>query len=105
MGLVLAIKQRNMRLDPTPHQPPDHQPRSVSGVGRQPLRLEAKARLGPLQHRLGRSDLSAPARRRCLDVEDDSSLQVDQVIDAIGKPDLALPFVGPRRGRIAQRDE
>jgi predicted site-specific integrase-resolvase len=34
-----------------------------------------------------------------------ASLQVDQVIDAIGKPDLALPFVGPRRGRIAQRDE
>jgi hypothetical protein len=30
-------------------------------------------------------------------------LQIDQVIGAIGKPDLPLPLIGPRRGRIGQR--
>jgi hypothetical protein len=31
-GLMLPVEQRNVRLDPTPHQPPDHQPRCIGGV-------------------------------------------------------------------------
>ncbi|HUC09452.1 MAG TPA: hypothetical protein VL985_03390 [Stellaceae bacterium] len=103
IGLVLAVEQRNMRLDPAPHQPADHQAGSIGGVGRQPLRLEAKALLGSLEHRLGRGDFRAPARRCRLDVDDNRLLQIDQIIGAIGKSDLPLPFVGPRRGRIGQR--
>src|SRR5215831_14063394 len=40
IGPVLAVEQWNMGLDPTPHQPADHQPRSVGGIGGQPLRVE-----------------------------------------------------------------
>jgi hypothetical protein len=39
LGLMLAIQQRHVRLDPAPHQPTDHQPRPVGGIGGQPLRL------------------------------------------------------------------
>ena len=74
---MLAIEWRDMWLDPTPHQPSDHQPRSIGGVGCQPLWSETKAVLGPLQHRLGSGDLGAPARRRRFDVDDDRPLQID----------------------------
>jgi len=51
--LVLAVKQRDVRLDLMPHQPPAHQTRSVGGIGGQPLRFETEAILGPLEHGLG----------------------------------------------------
>jgi hypothetical protein len=49
IGLVLAVKQRDVRLDLMPHQPPDHQTRSVGGISGQPLRFEPEAVVGPLE--------------------------------------------------------
>jgi hypothetical protein len=46
--ILLAVEQRDVRLDLMPHQPLDHQTRSVGGIGGQPPRFEADAISGPL---------------------------------------------------------
>jgi hypothetical protein len=83
--LVLAVKQRDVRLDLMPHQPPDHQTRSVGGISGQPLRLEAEAISGPFEHGFGCGDLGSPAGRRRLDIDDDRPPRVDQIIGAVSR--------------------
>jgi len=97
---VLAVKQRDVWLDLMPHQPSDHQTRSVGGIGGQPLRFEAEAISGPLEHGFGCGDLGSPARRCRLDIDDDRPPRVDQVIGPVSEPNFCLSFIGPSRCRI-----
>jgi hypothetical protein len=38
--LMLPVEDRNMRFDATPHQPAEHQARTVGGVRRQRFRRQ-----------------------------------------------------------------
>jgi hypothetical protein len=72
-------------------QPVQHRSRPVSGIGRKPIRLEAEALYGPLDHGLRRADLGWTNGAGRLDVDDDTELHVDEIVvgvssDWIGRP-------------------
>jgi hypothetical protein len=53
---------------------------ALCGVGRKPLRLEAEALLGLIDHGLRRADLRLANGTGCLDLNDDAELHVDEII-------------------------
>src|SRR5262245_25268080 len=69
-----------MWRDPTANQPAEETARSISGVGSKPLRLKIETTLGSVEHRLCRFDFVIGARRRWFNVDNDSVLDVDEII-------------------------
>jgi hypothetical protein len=56
---------------------------SIGGIGREPLRLQAERRLASIKHGPGCGHLVIGARRRCLNVDDDSVLDINHVVEAV----------------------
>jgi hypothetical protein len=52
---------------------------------RKPLRLQAQALLGAIEHRLCRLDLIVGMRRRWLNVDNDRVRNVDEIIELIAE--------------------
>ena len=103
LGLV---EDRDVRLDPAlVHQPGEHLGRAIGAVGGQPLRIEAEAILGALDHRARRTDLGLADRAARLDVHDDGVVHVDQVVGGVGEEGVPLQRAGPLRRRIGPRHE
>src|SRR5438046_2277325 len=53
--------------------------RAIGRIAHEPLRLDAKARVGARDHRLRGADLSLPNGTRGLDIHDDPELHVDEI--------------------------
>ena len=108
-GAVAAlglVEDRDVRLDPAlMHQPGEHLGRAIGAVGGQPLRLEAEAILGALDHGACRADLGLADRTARLDIDDDGMVHVDQVVGGVGEEGVPLQRAGPLRRRIGPRDE
>ena len=77
---------------------------AVGRVADQAFGLEVEAFLDPIDHRLGRVDLFGPVRRRSLDVDDDASVDIDQVVGRVGVERRAAGRCGPARCRVGQRE-
>jgi hypothetical protein len=67
--------------------------------------MESEAIFSTLDHRACRTDLGLPDSTCRLDIDDDRSFEVDQVIVGIGEEGMPLVSAGPLRGRIRSRDE
>ncbi len=72
-----------MRRDPLADQPTEETASSLSGVGREPLRLDPETPFGAIEHDLCRSNLVVGPCRRRLNVNDHCVLNVDEIIKAI----------------------
>ena len=102
-GLVFALEHGDVRLDLPLNQPCEERACSVGPVGREAVRLDAKAISGPFQHALGRDDLLAEPGRRRLHVQNDGVSRVDQVVGLIAE--LAGPMLDrPSRVRVGLRE-
>ena len=100
------VKHRDVRLDALfVDEPCEHLSRSVAGVGRETLRLQAKRLRGSSDHRLGRRDFRLAHGGGGLDVDDDRALEVDQIVVAIGVAGRTASGRSPARGGIDRRDE
>src|SRR4029450_7701498 len=82
---LTGITYWDMRRNPTADQPAEETASPVSGVGRQPLRLQVEATLGASEHRLCGLDLVVGACRRRLDINNDRILDVDEIIEPIAE--------------------
>lgn len=104
-GAVVAlalVDHWNVRLDALFDQSLEGGGATVSGIGRQPFRLEGKAPGYPRHHVDGGLVLLDPVGPVALGIDDDASLVVDQIVGVIGE-DRAPPPVGcPGRLRIGQ---
>src|SRR5262245_44525720 len=98
---LAAITYRDMRRNPTADQPAEEAASSISGVGRQPLRLQVKATLGASEHRLCGLDLVVGTRRRRLDINNDRILDVDEIIEPVAELHSLIGLGRPCRARIA----
>ena len=75
---------RNIVFD----QPTEHLTRAIGDVAGDTIRFKAKSILRPIDHGLGGIDLLGDPCRRRLDIEDDSVLHVDQIVEAIDPPPM-----------------
>src|SRR5262245_25615861 len=76
--------------------------RAIVRIGGKVLRLEVKAFLGSLDHRLRRADLSLTNGSGGFDINDDAELDINEIIIGIGKECRPAHRAGPRRARTAR---
>src|SRR6266540_5315128 len=74
-----------MRCDSAANQPAEETARSISGVGCKPLRLQIKATLGAVEHRLGGLNLVIGTRWRRFNVDNDCVLGIEEIIEPIAE--------------------
>src|SRR5262249_31388317 len=100
VGALRLIDNRDMGRDLlVVDEPVECWRRAVGRVSRQSRGLDAEALLGPLDHRLRRTDFGLADRTRGLDIHDDAALNIDQVVVRIGKECRAAHRASPlRRG-------
>src|SRR5215203_3784078 len=67
--------------------------------------LEVEALLDPIDHLPGRVDLLRAVGRRCLDVDNDPSLQIDEVVGRVGVEGRSAGCRGPASGGVGERDD
>src|SRR5215217_3891662 len=103
---VRPVKHRDMWCDALLFDKPvQHRSRTVSGIARKPFRLETKTLLCSIDHCPGRAHLSLANGARCLNVNDDAKLHVDEVVVGISKklPVLCALRSTVPRDRMARR--
>jgi len=90
LGLVV---RRDVGFDAAlVHQLIEHRGRAIGRIAGQALGLEAEPLFGPADHSLGRGDLGLAYRGRRLDVDDDTLVEVDQIV--VGVCEVGLPAMG-----------
>ena len=95
------VEDRDVRLDPPLRdEPVQHLCRAIAGIGGKPSRLDAQAFGGAGDHGLGRADLGLPHRRGGLDIKDDGTFQVDEVVVGVGEYGRSVACSRPARGGI-----
>src|SRR4051794_10338818 len=67
--------------------------------------MESEAIFSTLDHRACRTHLGLPDSTRRLDIDDNRSFEVNQVIVGISEEGMPLVSAGPLRGRVRSRDE
>ena len=101
VGTLALVPHRHMRSDALLlDHPGEDLGRSVGAVSADPLRLQAKAGLGPIEHGSGSADLGPPARTGRLDIDDDRRLEIDQVVVSVGEKGVPLMRSRPLGGRV-----
>ena len=81
-------------------QPVEVRGRPLGRIRRQPLRLQAEALLGPVDHGLGRAHLGLADGAGSFHIHDDAELHVDQVVVSVGEERRSAHCAGPLRGWI-----
>jgi hypothetical protein len=90
-----------MRLDPMViDEPAEHLGRAVGAVAGEPGRIEIEAVDRSLDHALGRGHLGLADGGGRLAVDDDSMVEVDEVVGGIGEERLAPMGARPARRRV-----
>lgn len=88
-GSVLALRlvdDRDVRRDLIViDEPIEVRARTIGRITGKPLGLQAKALFRSLDHRLGGTDLCLTDGPRSLDTDDDTELDVDQIVVGIGE--------------------
>jgi hypothetical protein len=84
-----------MRRDPVADQPTEETANSISGVGREPLRLDPETPFGAIEHDLCRLNLVVGPRRRRLNVNDHRVLTL--TVAKRPRPHLAPTRRSPKR--------
>src|ERR1700728_3112782 len=93
-----------MRLDPTGvHQPVEHVGGAIGRVSRQAIRMKPEPLIETIKHGAGRTNLSLPNGASWLDVNNDRSLQIDQIVVRVSEECMALVGASPLRGRVGGR--
>src|SRR6476661_2231442 len=92
---LVSFLNRNMRGDVLVQEPGEQLARPISGIGRESSRLKAEGRFGSIDHRPGCRNLVIGARWRRLDIDDDSVLDIDHVVEPIAKLDTLVRLRGP----------
>jgi len=106
VGALGVVEHRDVWLDAAlMHQPGEVIGGAVAGVGRKLLGPKAEALMRAIDHPALRRHLGLSDRCRCLHIQDDGVLQVDQIVGAVGEE--GEPAIGsrPARGRIGGRDK
>src|SRR2546423_10055535 len=93
---VRPVKHRDMWCDALLFDKPvQHRSRTVSGIARKPFRLETEALLCSVDHGPGGADLSLANGARCLNVNNDAKLHVDEVVVGVSKKCRSFVRSGP----------
>ena len=87
--------------DPVADQPTEETASSISGVGREPFRLDPETPFGAIEHDLCRVNLVVGPRRRRLNVNDHRVLNVDEIIKPIPELHTLVGLGGPGRAGVA----
>src|SRR2546430_1850992 len=82
------------------NKPVQHLGRVIGGVTDQPGAVESEAFERALDHALGCRHLGLPDRCRRFDIDDNRVVDIDQVIDRIGKERWPAMRRGPPRRRV-----
>ena len=98
------VPHRNVRCDLAIYQPLEQPYRTISGVAREPLRLEIEAAPDPVHHGLRNGNLHDAIGAGALGIDDDPDLVVDQIVHIVGKEWVHAWPGNPCRLRIGQRD-
>src|SRR5690348_15854176 len=93
-----------MRRDPGSDQPTETTASSISGVGREPLRLDPETPFGAIEHDLCRLNLVVGPCRRRLYVTEHRVLNIDEIITHIPELHTLAGLGGPGRAGGAWRD-
>src|SRR5262245_29415629 len=103
---LALVPNRDVRCDASADNPGKELSRAIGSIGGKVLGLEPQPFRGPIDHRLGSSDLIISSCRRGLDIDNDGILQVDHVIEAIAKlPDHLRHFAVGIGVVIVQRSQ
>src|SRR6202142_1005339 len=86
-------------------QPLQHRSCPISGIGREPLRLETEALLCSLNHGPRCADLGLPNGAGRLDINDDAELHVDEIVVGVREECRPLVCPGPLGRRVGRRNE
>src|SRR5262245_34432585 len=82
-------------------KPSEQLARPISGIGRESSRLKAEGHFGSIDHHPGCRNLVIGARWRRLDIDDDSVLDIDHVVEPIAKLDTLVRLRSPGGAWIA----
>lgn len=92
-----------MRLDVFfVHHPGQHRTRSVSGIADEPIGLDVKLFLDPLDHGIGALEVGGSMRRGRLPIHDHAMLDINQIVRRVGEKGRASWRCGPTRKQISQ---
>ena len=97
-GSILArahVPDCDMGRDLFVDQPGQELAGSVRAVSRKPVRLQAKSLTGPFNHVLCGRHLILGPRWRCLDIDDDRVLGVDQIVEAVAELNTLIGLCRP----------
>src|SRR5437868_11120276 len=95
------VENRDVWLDPAfTNQPPEHLGRAIGAVRGHSFGIETELILDPIDHRARRADLRLPDRAARLDIDNDTVVEIDQVIDGVSEEGVPFECAGPLCGRI-----
>ena len=100
---LVPLPYGNMRCNAFVQEPGKHLTGSIGCIGGEPFRLRAEHLLIPIDHGSGCGHLVIGARWRCLDVDNDGVLYIDNVVETVAKLYTLVRLCRPRRAGVRWR--
>lgn len=84
------------------NHPGKHRRGAISSVADQTVRLESEMLLDPIDHRLGRFDFLRSVSERHFDIDNNSRMQIDQIVSGVSKECRAARRSRPACGGVGR---